>query len=155
MQVFKYVIMQPCEYATIWVCDNQLLPHSGPIREFQLSLKSCKLDHKMAWLIIMYLDMISTWSSDYKPFPFSSDPTDCWNFVNNSLLGWAVEAVWSCWKNECVKDIGMMSGICLEGVFNFFEGFWNIVKVSRMLPHSGPTCNFILLKSCLSWSEGK
>ena len=37
------LILQPCEYATIWVCDNQLLPHSGPIREFQLSLKSCNL----------------------------------------------------------------------------------------------------------------
>ena len=43
MQFSKYVIMQPCEYATIWVCDNQLLPHSSPIREFQLSFKSCNL----------------------------------------------------------------------------------------------------------------
>ena len=27
MQVSKYVIMQPCECATIWVCNNQLFPH--------------------------------------------------------------------------------------------------------------------------------
>ena len=39
----KYVIMQPCEYATMCICVNQLLPHLGPIREFQLSLKSCNL----------------------------------------------------------------------------------------------------------------
>ena len=43
MQVSNYVIMQPYEYATIWVCINQLLPHKGLIVEFQISLKSCNL----------------------------------------------------------------------------------------------------------------
>ena len=42
-QVSNYVIMHPCEYANIWVCVNQLLPHKGLFREFQLSLKSCNL----------------------------------------------------------------------------------------------------------------
>ena len=46
MQVSNYVIMQPYEYATIWVCVNQLLPHKGLIREFQLSLQSCKFHQK-------------------------------------------------------------------------------------------------------------
>ena len=40
----KYMIMQPSECTTIYEYgNNQLLPYFGPIREFQLSLKSCNL----------------------------------------------------------------------------------------------------------------
>ena len=120
MQVPKYVIMQPCEYATIRVCDTPLLPHSCPIREFQLSWKSCNL---------------SSWTTKWHDFVPRMGYESCLELLGQWLKG--VKKV----SKRHVKDIRKvwnMLGRCYLKVSGKF------LIVSRMLPYSGPTWNFNL-----------
>ena len=117
MQVFKYVIMQPCEYATIWVCDNQLLPHSGSIRKFQLSLKSCNL---------------ASWTTTWNDFvPRYDKPLLLWP---DGLLKFCRQQPFGVWKLSVSGAVGRMTASGLNCVWKIFwrclEYVWKVSLIS-------------------------
>ena len=126
MQVSKYVIMQPCEYATIWVCDNKLLPHSGPIREFQLSLKACNL---ASWTTNWFYNHRNT-------RPPSQPSTKLGNQISHSHY-LIVSGV-------CLDNVRRLSGRCLDRVWMMSNGY--LESVWRARPNIMPFA-FIFSKS--------
>ena len=117
-QVSNYVIMQPCEYATIWVCDNnQLLPHSGSIRKFQLSLKSCNL---------------ASWTTTWNDFvPRYDKPLLLWPA---RLLKFYRLLPFGVWKLSVSGAVGRMTARGLKCVWKIFwrclEYVWKVSLIS-------------------------
>ena len=128
MWFWNHVSMPPYHYVIISYCHTRV-----QLRTFSSARNLAILQVGPGYGMILYLDMISPWSSDYKPLLLQ--PDELLKVCKQQPFG--VCKLSGGWQKRCVKSIWKVSLSCLKVSGKF-------LKMSRMLPHSGSACNLHL-----------
>ena len=143
MWLCNHVSMPPYEYALISYCHTWV-----QLGNFSSAWNLAILQVGPQSGMIMYLDMISPWSSDDKPLLLW--PEGLLKFCKQQPFGvWKLLGAVARMTERCLKVVCKISARCLYYVgkvsLSCLKVSGKFLIVSRMLPHSGPTWVEILL----------